>query len=147
MGAGTGLSCPRVVLDTNTVVSALLFAKGRLAWIRQAWQSSTFVPLVDHDTASELVRVLGYPKFKLTRSDQETLLGDFLPYAETVPSYEWPTELPEIRDTKDVMFLALTKHTGADALVSGDGDVLAARGQLGSVEILSVTEFSEWLSQ
>lgn len=134
-------------LDTNTVVSALLFDKGRLVWIRQAWQSSVFAPLVDHDTASELIRVLGYPKLKLTQSEQETLLGDFLPYAETIPSYEWPAELPEIRDPKDVMFLALAKHAGADALVSGDGDILALRGQLGSVVILPVAEFSEWLSQ
>ena len=29
----------RMVLDTNVLVSALLFEGGRLAWIRQSWQS------------------------------------------------------------------------------------------------------------
>ena len=29
----------RVVLDTNVLVSALLFENGRLAWIRHSWQN------------------------------------------------------------------------------------------------------------
>ena len=75
---------PRVVLDTNTVVSALLFGSGRLAWLRLAWQAGQFIPLLGHETAAELIRVLGYPRFKLTRAEQEALLADFLPFAEVV---------------------------------------------------------------
>ncbi|MFP7864029.1 putative toxin-antitoxin system toxin component, PIN family [Pseudomonas aeruginosa] len=56
----------RVVLDTNIVLSALIFNAGRLAWIRHAWQQQQLQPLVCRETASELLRVLAYPKFKLS---------------------------------------------------------------------------------
>lgn len=62
MGKGSLSGPPRVVLDTNCVVSALLFSRGRLAWLRRAWQSGRVVPLVSRGTATKLIRVLAYPK-------------------------------------------------------------------------------------
>ena len=32
------MTAPRVVFDTNVLVSALLFPAGRLSWLREAWQ-------------------------------------------------------------------------------------------------------------
>ena len=49
---------PRVVLDTNVLMSALLFHAGSVSWLRLAWQSQKIRPLVSHDTAAELIRVL-----------------------------------------------------------------------------------------
>lgn len=69
----------RVVLDPNVVLSALLFASGCLAWLRRAWQHGRMQPLVCRETAAELLRVLAYPKFKLSRPEQEQLLADLLP--------------------------------------------------------------------
>ena len=80
----SGTQAVRVVPDTNIVLSTLLFAGGRVAWVRDAWQRGRIVPVVCHETVTELLRVLAYPKFKLSRSDQEELLADFLPYAEIV---------------------------------------------------------------
>lgn len=118
----------RVVLDTNVVLSALLFNAGRLAWIRHAWQHHRLTPLVCRETASELLRVLAYPKFELTAQEQKDLLGDFLPYAEVVmlPT-PWP-DLPACRDEKDQVFLVLAQVGKADALITGDADLLAMRG-------------------
>ena len=56
----------RVVLDTNVLLSALLFYQGSVAWLRHAWQSEAIRPLASRDTTEELIRVLAYPKFKLT---------------------------------------------------------------------------------
>jgi putative PIN family toxin of toxin-antitoxin system len=119
----------RVVLDTNIVLSALLFRAGRLAWMRHAWQGEQLRPLVCQETARELIRVLSYPKFKLSTEEQKDLLGDFLPYAEvvTLPA-AWP-QLPHCRDEKDRIFLALAKVSDADALVTGDADLLVLRDQ------------------
>jgi len=36
----------KVVLDTNIVLSALVFRRGKLAWLRPAWEKELFVPLV-----------------------------------------------------------------------------------------------------
>jgi putative PIN family toxin of toxin-antitoxin system len=117
----------RVVLDTNIVLSALVFSAGRLAWIRHAWQRQRIRPLVCRDTVNELLRVLAYPKFKLSAQEQQDLLGDFLSYAEvvTLPS-PWP-DLPACRDQKDQVFLVLSHVGEADALVAGNADLLAMR--------------------
>ncbi|MFT3813223.1 MAG: putative toxin-antitoxin system toxin component, PIN family [Acidovorax sp.] len=118
----------RVVLDTNVVLSALLFTSGRLAWIRQAWQHQQLQPLVCKETVSELLRVLGYPKFRLTAEDRQALLEDFLPYTDAVElPRPWPA-LPACRDAKDQVFLVLAHAGQAEALITGDGDLLALRG-------------------
>lgn len=75
------------------------------------------------------MRVLAYPKFKLSAEEQKDLLGDFLPYAEvvTLPT-PWP-HLPACRDEKNQAFLVLAHVGHADALVTGDADLLALRDQ------------------
>lgn len=138
------MSVPRVVLDTNCLVSALIFSRGRFAWLREAWKAKRFIALASHDTVSELLRVLAYPKFKLTRDEQETLLADFLPYVETVKIDQTPEGLPDIRDADDIIFLVPAAVAYADALVSGDGDIQAVREQF-HIPILTVAEFADWL--
>jgi hypothetical protein len=114
------------VFDTNTVVSSLLFRKGRLAWLRSAWASGAAVPIVCKSTVQELIRVLAYPKFDLTREEIDQLLGDLLPFAEVhaVPRKPWP----DCRDDSDRIFLALAEQSNADALVTGDSDLLELAG-------------------
>ena len=138
---------PRVVLDTNTVVSALLFGSGRLAWLRLAWQAGQFIPLLGHETAAELIRVLGYPRFKLTRAEQEALLADFLPFAEVVQVAASMPDLPDVRDPHDHKFLALARAADAEVLVGGDQGLLALRGQLQRTLIQTATGFADWLAQ
>lgn len=117
----------RAVFDTNTVVSALLFDGGRLAWLRQHWRQGGSVPLVSRATVAELTRVLSYPKFRLTPEDSIELLGDYLPYCETVePAGNC---LIICRDPKDQPFLELAQSGKADLLVTGDHDLLALAGQ------------------
>jgi putative PIN family toxin of toxin-antitoxin system len=117
----------RVVFDTNTVTSALLFAGGRLAWLRQHWREGVSVPLISRATAAELTRVLAYPKFQLALEERLELLGDYLPFCETVePTEQCPTVC---RDSNDQPFLDLAQSGKADLLVTGDQDLLALAGQ------------------
>jgi len=117
----------RVVFDTNAVVSALLFANGRLSWLRAHWSDGSCIPLTSKATASELHRVLSYPKFQLSQEDRLELLADYLPYCELV---EVATGCPAIcRDIKDQHFLDLALSGGARFLVSGDQDLLVLAGQ------------------
>jgi len=140
MGATPIVSPPRVVLDTNCIVSALVFSRGRLAWLRDAWQTSRLIPLVSRETVGELLRVLSYPKFALSRVEQETLLADFLPYAETVRVDRSDQPLAGLRDQDDAMFVALARQAAADALVTGDADLLDLRERLRSIRILTPAE-------
>lgn len=115
----------RVALDTNVVVSALLFRGGRLSWLRRSWQARELIPLVCNQTLAELRHVLAYPKFRLIEAEIHELLEDFLPYAETVSHIVHPMAGPQCRDQGDQMFIDLALAAGADALVTGDGDLLA----------------------
>ena len=47
----------RVVFDTNTVISALLF-RGAASWLLEHWQRDEVTPLLNHQTAHELLQVL-----------------------------------------------------------------------------------------
>lgn len=114
---------PRAVFDTNAVVSALLFSSGRLAWLRDHWKQRECVPLISRATAAELVRVLAYPKFKLPAEDRLELLGDYLPFCETVGVVQ---SCPQTcRDPRHQAFLDLAFSGGAEVLVTGDSDLLA----------------------
>ncbi|MBL8540955.1 MAG: putative toxin-antitoxin system toxin component, PIN family [Betaproteobacteria bacterium] len=116
---------PAVVLDTNVVLSALLFGKGRLAGLRQAWQKGHCQPLVSRPTVAEFVRALPYPKFDLSPDDQHELLADYLPFCTTVRMPSAPPQTPTCRDPFDRSFLELAVVGKADYLVTGDKDVLA----------------------
>ena len=135
---------PRVVIDTNLVLSALVFAHGRLTPLRQAWQAQRIQPLVSRVTAAELIRVLAYPKFKLSPEEQRELLADYLPYCKTVRIPEPPPKTPACRDPFDVPFLQLALAGKAKALVTGDRDPLSlARGF--ACPILGAEEFIDSL--
>jgi putative PIN family toxin of toxin-antitoxin system len=131
---------PRVVIDTNLVLSALVFAGARLAPLRLAWQTQRVLPLASRATAAELIRALAYPKFKLAAHEQEELLADYLPYCKTVRIPVPPPATPPCRDAFDVMFLELALAGKADALVSGDKDLLSLDGKL-ACPILGADEF------
>jgi len=111
---------PRVVIDTNLVLSALVFANGRLAPLRLAWQAQRVLPLVSRATAAELIRALAYPKFKLAAQEQEELLADYLPCCKAVRIPVPPPATPPCRDAYDVIYLELALAGKADALVAGD---------------------------
>ena len=132
---------PRVVLDTNVVLSALLFGGGPAARVRAGWQSGRFVPLASTVTAQELVRVLGYPKFGLAPAEQEELLADLMPWVEVVRVPVPPPPVPACRDPFDLPFLHLAIAGRARALVSGDRDLLALAGTPRLCAVLSVDAF------
>lgn len=115
---------PRWVLDTNVVLSALIRPGGVSGRLRLAWQSQRFVPLASRPTAAELIRVLTYPKFKLSGKEQHDLLADYLPWVETFRVPDPPPKTPPCRDPHDVPFLQLALAAKGDALVTGDADLL-----------------------
>lgn len=124
MGATT--APPRWVLDTNVVLSALIRSGGGTGRLRMAWQAGILVPVVATATIAELLRVLTYPKFKLTPDEQHELLADYLPWAEVVGIPRPPPPTPPCRDPDDLKFLQLPIAARADALVTGDADLLAS---------------------
>jgi putative PIN family toxin of toxin-antitoxin system len=135
---------PRVVIDTNLVLSALVFAQGRVTPLLLAWQNQQIQPLLSKTTAAELIRVLQYPKFKLSAADQQELLADYLPYCQTIVIPEPPPVTPECRDPFDVPFLQLAVAGEAQALVTGDQDLLCLASNF-ACPILTAEQFLQTL--
>ncbi len=134
---------PRVVLDTNVLLSALLFQAGTPSWLRHAWQSGTVRPLASSDTTAELIRVLTYPRFRLSAAEREDALADYLPWCE-VAAVPRRTRVPPCRDPFDRPFLMLAAAAKAEALVTGDRDLLALADAF-AVPILTPARFREGL--
>ena len=133
----------RLVLDTNVLISVLLFRSGSLRWILNAWESSLIVPLRSARTISELVRVLSYRKFDLSGEQVERLVATYLPWAEVVEIPE-TLDVPVPRDLNDRPFLELALAGQADALVTGDNDLLALASEF-TVPIITPRELKERL--
>ena len=114
----------RVVFDSNTVISALLFESGQLSWLRNHWREGGVVALVSRATVEELIRVLAYPKFKLDKADIEVLLADYLPYTRSVAVSAQPGS-PRCSDPDDQVFVDLALQGQAQVLVTRDRALLA----------------------
>lgn len=132
---------PRVVLDTNVVLSALLFGGGAAGRVRVGWQAGRFAPLASTATAHELARVLAYPKFGLSDDEQGELLADYLPWVYVVRIPEPAPPAPVCRDPFDMPFVHLAIAGKARVLVSGDRDLLALNGAPGLCEVLTIDAF------
>ena len=130
MGEKTEVARPRrVVLDTYVAVSAPVFREGRLARLREAWAAGRVVPLVSAETLAELVRVLAYPKLKLSDEETKNVLAHYMEHAEAVREAGASVRVPECRDADDRKFLQLAYAAKADALVTGDADLLTLAGR------------------
>lgn len=136
---------PRVVIDTNLVLSALVFAQGRSMPLRQAWQNRRIQPLASHATVAELIRVLAYPKFKLSPDERKELLADYLPYCKTVRIPEPPPATPSCRDNFDIPFLELAIAGKAQVLITGDQDLLSLAGDF-ACPIMTAAKFISTLN-
>ena len=129
---------PRLVFDTNVVVDWLVFDHPFLSLLRNSIASGTLIVLRHELSAAELERVLTYPLLKLTDERRRAVLARFL--AETHPvampdgfaanQWQLPAGFPRCRDPDDDLFLAMTHHARADALVTRDKALLKMRKRM-----------------
>lgn len=88
------------------------------------------MPIVSAATVTELVRVLAHPKFSLTDDEQHDLLGEYLPFAESVDVADPPPSVPAPPDPDDRKFLELAVTAGAAVVITGDPHLLALNGSI-----------------
>jgi len=128
----------RVVLDTNILVSALLF-DGELCRFVELWQQGKIIPLISKDTFSELTAVLEYPKFSLSSTEIRSIIeNEILPYFEVIETSE--DDQGVCRDPMDDKFIDCALSASADFLISGDKDLTALK-HYKSVKIVHASEF------
>lgn len=128
----------RWVFDTNTLISHLLLPDSvPTRAVRLALQSGQL--LVSEETLLELDEVLSRPKFNKYLSVSERkkffkLLGRVAVHVTILR----PIEV--CRDAKDNKFLSLAVQGSADALISGDKDLLCLHPMMG-IPILTPAAF------
>ena len=128
----------RVVLDTNTLISALLFP-GTASRLVSLWQSRRITILVSKAILQEYLRVLAYPRFHLGDQEIKTLIEEeLLPFVETVRVRKHLRVVR--RDPDDDKFLEGAVGGRARYIVTGDRD-LRELGTYRGITILTVGEF------
>lgn len=131
----------RIVLDTSTIVSALLF---RQSIPRQAFDKAHVqgTILQSTDTLAELNDVLRRDKFNKYLSEHERL--EFLAalLRESV-LINVTTSITDCRDPKDNKFLALAIDGRVNCIVSSDDDLLVLN-PFRSIPIIKPAPFLDW---
>jgi len=120
----------RLVLDTNVLVSGLLFPAGPPSRLVRAWRSGAFDLVISDFVIEELKRTWAHlaPRLKPAPDDLADFIDTIGVRAELLRIDETMlarANLAGLRDPDDLPVLALLIGSGADHLVTGDKDLLA----------------------
>src|SRR5208337_4460537 len=130
---------PRSVLDTNIVVSAIL-RSGSTPHRALLDARSRGVLLASETTLVELHEVLLRPKVDrfVDRTLRESLFWEYARRCHLVPI---PHPIRACRDPRDDKFLEVAVHGRADAIVTGDKDLL----ELNPFHGIAILTPADWL--
>ena len=128
----------KVVVDTNVLISALLFG-GTPGKLISLWQKRAIKPMASKEIIDEYLRVLTYPRFNLDESEINYLIyREILPYFDLI---EAPSEKRIIaKDSADDKFIHCALASKASHIITGDQHLLALKVYQG-IQILSTSEF------
>ena len=127
----------RLVLDTNVLVSALLF-RSVVSALFDAWRGDRFRLAVSEPILDEYQRVLEYPEFRLSEHEASAIMLQLvLPYCDR---FQVPDRPRYCTGPDDDKFIHCALAARAAALVSGDRAVLALGPRCGRVRIISVSD-------
>lgn len=119
----------RVVLDTNVLISGLMYPDSTPGMIVRAWREARFELLLTVEQLTEIGRVLSYPKIrkilKWDRATIENFLKQLYLRSELIDISGVAVSVP--RDSGDNFILAALIVGEAECLVSGDTDLLSLR--------------------
>ena len=128
----------KIVVDTNVIVSAMLFG-GKPGKLIPLWQRGTIRPLASKEIIDEYLRVLTYPKFKLSEEDVNFLLyQEILPYFEVIDVEPGPRIIK--KDPEDDKFIRCALAGKAKWIISGDRHLLALKTYK-KIKILTPSDF------
>lgn len=132
----------RLVLDTNVFVSFAINAASPVAQIVDAIMARHTV-LHSPEMIAEVASTLARPKFAkyLSQDRVDRLVGAYVRIGESVPIVR---AIVACRDPKDDKFLSAAIAGRADAIISGDADLLILHPFRG-VEILKPAAVAERL--
>lgn len=117
------MKADRLVLDTNVLINALLSPAGRPRHLIEQLAARSAVLLFSDDTFRELAVRLAKPKFDRYRTREQ--MEQWLDWLSELAEWVYPPDaVRACRDPDDNSFLAVVLYGEADAIVTGDGDLL-----------------------
>ena len=138
---------PLAVIDTNLIISGLIFSESLPGRLLETWQKNSFDLAVSDNLLAEIKEVLKRDYFKKNYRLNEDTVALFITVFEL--TVELINPIPEenlpvhCRDPKDDMLLALSLTANEDFLITGDKDLLVLNGRkpLGKLKIVTVKDF------
>ena len=128
----------KFVLDTNVLISVLLFRK-ETSKIVDLWKRGKIIPVLSRETFDEFKAVLEYPKFSLTKDEIYSIV-----YEEVLPFFDVVEVKSQIKgickDSDDDKFISCAIASGAKFIISGDKDLCNLRSYR-SVNIIKLSDF------
>ena len=124
--------CPVVVLDTNIWLDWLIFDDISTLPLTAAKKNKELRIVINEPCKDEFVRVLSYPKLRLTKFEKAKYISEFEAYSIDIKisSKKNLPSLPQCRDKDDQKFLLLAEFARADWLISRDNDLLRLNNRL-----------------
>ena len=127
-----------IVIDTNVVISAILFGGGPGKLI-DLWKKGRLTPLITEEIMTEYIRVLAYPKFMLSEEEINYIIQqEILPFFKVVKSVSGPAII--IKDPDDDKFIQCAQAGNAKIIISGDRHLLALKSHH-NIKILTPIQF------
>jgi len=128
----------KIALDTDVFISAFLF-KGETNNLVSLWKTGKIKILISKEVLKEYIKVLSYPKFKLSKKEITYLIEEeFLPFVEICkPKLKFDFIKDDPEDNK---FLDLAYEGKVDYIISGDKHLLELK-RFKKIKIVSVREF------
>lgn len=122
------------VIDTNVVISALLFG-GRPGLLVPLWKTGQIRPMACKEIIDEYIRVFAYPRFALSEEEINFLVyNEILPYFDIITIKAGRGIIKE--DPSDDKFIHCAQAGNADIIISGD-DHLTRLKQYHGIRILT----------
>jgi putative PIN family toxin of toxin-antitoxin system len=139
----------RVVLDTNTLVSAVLSPEGPPRRLLDAARGQAFEMCTSPVLLAELQEVLGRDKFALRFRQSGLIPSVFVREIHRLSNVITPAQVPPViaADADDDHVLACAVTSQADLIVSGDKHLLSLGGSYLGIAILRPVEAVAWLGR
>lgn len=133
----------RVVVDTNVVVSGLLWGGAPNQILKWARDGALEI-LACEETSTEVRRVIQYKRFSQRLSDLDTSLNEVIAYFMNLVTFvPTPQFIPGAirKDLFDNIFLALASENKAHLIISGDKHLLDIM-EYNDIQIVTPSEAS-----
>ena len=134
----------RAVVDTNVFISATLY-EGQASKLLSYWQRERFIYLISKQILEEYIKVLSYPKFRLTTEEIKWIIKEeLLPYVETV-KIKVPVSVVKT-DPSDNIFLSTAVEGKASFIISGERHLLVLK-KYQDIQIIKAREFFDLIEK